>query len=57
MKVVEVEVKKYLKNVEKDGRRGKWVTRAFLMESQKYTKQLVLQLLLKLAAPCMICWF
>ena len=37
-KQLEVHVKKYFRKVMKDGQRGKWVTRAYLMEMHKYTK-------------------
>ena len=38
--VVEVHLKKYVKKTGKEGKKGKWVTKAFLIEKQGYTKNL-----------------
>ena len=39
-KNVEMHLEKYRLKKEKDGKRGRWVTRAFLMENCSYTKKL-----------------
>ncbi|CAE7873531.1 unnamed protein product [Symbiodinium sp. KB8] len=39
-KEVELHLAKYKSRVEKEGRTGRWVTRAFLMERHGYTKQM-----------------
>ena len=41
-KNVEMHLEKYRLKKEKDGTRGRWVTRAYLMENCSYTKQPVL---------------
>ena len=38
---MEQKLEKYTHKKEISGRKGKWVTKAFLMDSLKYTKQLV----------------
>ena len=37
-KELELQLKKFHKNTEKDATSGKWVTRHYLMEEKKYTK-------------------
>ena len=43
-KEVELHLAKYKSRVEKEGRTGRWVTRAFLMERHGYTKLLACSL-------------
>ena len=37
-KNVEIAIARYHEQKERDGKRGRWVTKAYLMEVQKYTK-------------------
>ena len=37
-KIMEMVVSKWARQTESDGRRGKWVTKSYLAETEKYTK-------------------